>query len=130
MSQGILPFTVAVSKASEMVTGRAGLPLVLETMRALGLDRKIQQAVKVRERQSGYSEVKKLESLVLLMASGGERVEDIRVLQADVGLCRLLGGGVSLAGRLAGVSLHLQRPGLDREGDGRAPEGHGGLHSR
>ncbi len=112
MSQGILPFTVALSKAWEMVTGRAGLPLVLETMRALGLDRKIQEAVKVRERQSGYSEVKKLESLVLLMASGGERVEDIRVLQADVGLCRLLGGEFPSPDALRAFLYTFNDPGL------------------
>ncbi len=44
------------------VTGRAGLPLVPETMRTLGLDQAIADQVQVRERQSGYSEAEKIEA--------------------------------------------------------------------
>lgn len=90
MSQGILPFEVELAERSDTVTGRAGLPLVLETMRALGLDQVISAQVRLRERASGYSELEKIEALVLLMASGGECVDDIRVLDADPGLLRLL----------------------------------------
>jgi hypothetical protein len=91
MSQGLLPYTVEVVNDSAAVTGRAGLPLVLETLRALGLDQAIAQHVHVRERQSGYTEVEKIEALVLLLAAGGDCLDDIAVLQADGGLGRLLG---------------------------------------
>jgi len=91
MSQGLLPYTVEVVAGADTVTGRAGLPLVLETLRALGLDHAIAQHVQVRERQSGYSEVEKIEALVLLLAAGGECLDDSAVLQADGGLRRLLG---------------------------------------
>jgi Transposase DDE domain group 1 len=91
MSQGLLPYVVEVVADGDAVTGRAGLPLVLETMRALGLDQAIAQHVRVRERQSGYTEVEKIEALVLLLAAGGDCLDDIRVLQADGGLGRLLG---------------------------------------
>jgi len=37
MSQGLRPDTVEVVEGGDAVTGRAGLPLVLETLRALGL---------------------------------------------------------------------------------------------
>jgi hypothetical protein len=90
MSQGLLPYTVAVVDRADTVTGRAGLPLVLETLRALGLDRAIAQHVPLRERQSGYPEPEKIEALVLLLAAGGTCLDDIRVLQADAGLARLL----------------------------------------
>jgi hypothetical protein len=90
MSQGLLPYTVEVVERPDTVTGRAGLPLVLETMRALGLDQAIAAHVHVRERQSGYTETEKLEALVLLLAAGGDCLDDIRVLQADAGLARLL----------------------------------------
>jgi len=80
----------AVERANA-VTGRAGLPLVLETMRALGLDQAIAQHVQVRARQSGYRDREKIEALVHLLASGGDCLDDIRVLQADAGLGRLLG---------------------------------------
>jgi hypothetical protein len=77
--------------AATGLTSRAGLPLVLETRRALGLDRAIAQHVHVRERRSGYTEVEKVEALVLLLAVGGDCLDDIAVLQADGGLRRLVG---------------------------------------
>ncbi|MBI4540288.1 MAG: transposase [Gemmatimonadetes bacterium] len=91
MSQGILPYRVAVAEGADAVTGRAGLPLVLETMRALGLDRAIAQHVTVRQRASGYTEAEKIEALVLLLAAGGDCLDDIAVRQADGGLGRLWG---------------------------------------
>lgn len=90
MSQGLLPYTVEVVARADTVTGRAGLPLVLETMRALGLPQVIREQVRVRERQSGYTETAKIEALVLLLAAGGECLDDIRLLQADAGLTRLV----------------------------------------
>jgi hypothetical protein len=91
MSQGLLPYTVETVPDLEGLTSRAGLPLVLETMRALGLPRVIREQVRIRERQSGYTEVEKIEALVLLLAAGGDCLDDIAVLQADGGLGRLLG---------------------------------------
>jgi DDE family transposase len=90
MSQGLLPYTVEAVERADTVTGRAGLPLVLETMRALRLDQAIAQHVHVRERQSGYTEAEKIEALVLLLAAGGDCLDDIALLQADGGLGRLL----------------------------------------
>jgi hypothetical protein len=89
--QGVLPYVVEIIKRSDVITAWAGLPLVLETMRALGLDCLVGNNVKVRERDRGYSEAKKVEALVLLMASGGECIDDIEILRADPGLCRLVG---------------------------------------
>jgi hypothetical protein len=90
MSQGLLPYTVETVPDLEGLTSRAGLPLVLETMRALGLDQAITQHVHLRARQSGYTEAEKIEALVLLLAAGGDCLDDIAVLQADGGLGRLL----------------------------------------
>lgn len=90
MSQGLLPYQVEVVADADTVTGRAGLPLVLETMRALGLDQVIRAQVQVRERASGYTEVEKIEALVLLLAAGGDCLDDVAVLHADRGLLRLL----------------------------------------
>jgi hypothetical protein len=91
MSQGLLPYTVQVVADTDGVTSRAGLPLVLETFRALGLEPVIRAQVRVHERQSGYPETEKVEALVLLLAAGGDCLDDIVVLQADRGLLRLLG---------------------------------------
>jgi hypothetical protein len=73
------------------VTARAGLPLVLEAGRAIGLEELIEEKLHIAKRQRGFSELEKLEALVLLIASGGDRVEDIRILAEDKGLARLLG---------------------------------------
>jgi len=91
MSQGLLPYTVRVERRPDTLTARAGLPLVVETLRALGLPEVIAEAVRVRQRASGYPEVEKVEALVLLLAAGGTCVDDIEVLRADAGLERLLG---------------------------------------
>lgn len=90
MSQGLLPYTIEAVPDGVGLTSRAGLPLLLETMRALGLPRAIRTHIHLRERQSGYTETEKIEALVLLLAAGGDCLDDIAVLQADGGLGRLL----------------------------------------
>jgi hypothetical protein len=90
MSPGLLPYTVETVPDLDGLTSRAGLPLVLETMRALGLPRVIRDHVHIRERQSGYTEAEKIEALVVLLAAGGDCLDDIAVLRADGGLGRLL----------------------------------------
>ena len=89
--QGILPYEVQVTEKVGQVTARGGLPLVVETMRGLGLDRAINKHLHTSRRNSGYREVEKVEALLLLIAAGGDCLDDIRTLQADEGLCRLLG---------------------------------------
>lgn len=91
MKSALLPFEVETVADSGGVTARAGLPLVIETMRALELPASIWRHVRVRRRASGYREDTKVEWLVALQASGGECLDDIEVLRADQGLCRLLG---------------------------------------
>ena len=87
--QGILPFVIELGERED-VTARAGLTLVVETMRALGIDELARQELPAK-RQRGFSPDQKLEALVTLIAAGGDRVEDIRILSEDKGLERLLG---------------------------------------
>ena len=68
---GVLPYIMETVKRSDAITAWAGLPTVLETMRSLGLEKTIRETLQVRERQSGYSEARKVEELVLLMAEIG-----------------------------------------------------------
>ena len=106
------------SRDDGAVTAHAGLPLVVETMRALGVSQKLDEELGIRKRNapgqstrartdpvaplpnsaspvartnSGATDAAKAESLVLLMAAGGSSLSDIDVLRADHGLCRLLG---------------------------------------
>lgn len=88
--QGILPFVVEPGRQDD-VTARAGLALVAEAMRAVGLDAAVEEHLELRERRSGYSEAEKVEAVVLLQSAGGECIEDIRMLSADLGFERLLG---------------------------------------
>jgi hypothetical protein len=89
--QRILPYIVEVMEKPEGITAWAGLPSVLDTMRAFGVDDLIRKEIKIRKRNSGYSEARKVEALGLLMAAGGECVDDIKMLKADAGLGRLVG---------------------------------------
>ena len=75
----------------EDVTARAGLALVVETMRALGVDELAAGALPQPKRQRGFAPAHKLEALVTLIAAGGDRVEDVRVLAEDKGLEKLVG---------------------------------------
>jgi hypothetical protein len=72
------------------LTAQAGLTLVSETLLALGSDELAARELCLHARRRGYTSFEKLQWLVLLLAAGGERVEDIRVLGRDAGLCRLL----------------------------------------
>jgi len=90
MKQGLLPYGVEVVEAADTVTARAGLALVVEAMRALGVSRAITQQVRIRKRARGCDEVAMIEALVMLLVAGGECFDDLAVLRADEGLCRLL----------------------------------------
>jgi len=91
--QGILPFVIERGERED-VTARAGLPLVVETLRALGVDDLAQAELPEPKRRRGFTPAQKLEALVTLIAAGGDRVEDVRILSEDQGLERLLGGAL------------------------------------
>jgi hypothetical protein len=72
------------------VTARAGLPLIVEALRAVGMDEEIDERLHVGRCDRVYAPSEKVEALALLIAAGGDRVEDIRTLSEDKGLLRLL----------------------------------------
>ncbi|MBI5526726.1 MAG: hypothetical protein HY897_10375, partial [Deltaproteobacteria bacterium] len=86
--RGILTFAMKHGLV-DRVTAHAGLPLVVDALRALRLDEVVEQKLHVAKRRR-YSELAKLEALVMLLAAGGNRVEDIRIVAEDGGLMRLL----------------------------------------
>lgn len=88
--KGVLPFRFKPEENEGVVTGRAGLPLVLEAFRGYGGDRLVEQYIQVKKRERGYSEVEFVEGFLLLLASGGEHLEDVSVLAEDDGLLRML----------------------------------------
>src|SRR6202789_1513237 len=81
-----------IARSRRILTARAGLPIVLEPLRAGGLSDERDRTLAIRRRNTGATDAQKVEALVLLMAAGGECVDDIEVLRADKGRMRLVGG--------------------------------------
>jgi len=90
MPQGILPFKYEEERRIGGMTGFAGLPTYLELSYVLGLSESIGSQVKVRDGGRGFSDDEMIMSLVLLNLAGGTGVEDLRLLEGDEGLCRVL----------------------------------------
>ena len=119
---GVLPYTIEVVDDDATLTARAGLPIVLETMRAVGLSDELDKTLAIRRRNTGATDAQKVEALVLLMAAGGECVDDIEVLRADKGLMRLV-GGLSSADVLLRFLYELHDERLIAQAQERRPAG-------
>jgi len=89
-SQGLLPFGFEVAARPMDLTAQAGLTLVAETLMALGTEALVSSELRMRRRQRGHTEFDKLQAIVLLLAAGGDCVEDVRKLREDVALSKLL----------------------------------------
>ena len=93
MSQGTprLPFEIDDAIDPMLVTGRAGVPLVIELFRHLGVAAAVDTHVAVKQRQRGLTPSQLVESLIALWASGGDRCQDLTMLREDQALAALLG---------------------------------------
>ena len=90
VAQGILPFKLIPDTEKSIVTSFAGLPLVIETMRALKLPDTIKELLHIRKRESGfYTENTYIESFISLFAAGGSRLDDFARMRSDKGLKEL-----------------------------------------
>ena len=90
VTQGILPFKLSADISDSIVTSFSGLPLVVETMRALKLQEAISKFLHVKQRDSGvYSETDYVEAFICLLASGGTCLDDFERLRGDAGLSAL-----------------------------------------
>jgi len=87
---GMLPFTIDEEPLKERLTARAGLPLIVEMFRSLGLSTVVSSEVKLKERNRGFTEVEMVEEYVVLLAAGGECLDDFSILAGDEGLEALL----------------------------------------
>jgi len=86
-----LPFEIDDTIDPTLVTGRAGVPLVIELFRQLGVAQTINAEVAVKQRQRGLPPSELVESLIVLWASGGDRCQDLTMLREDQALATLLG---------------------------------------
>jgi len=86
-----LPFEVDDAIGPTLVTGRAGVPLVIELFRHMGVAATIDAEVVVKQRQRGLQPSQLAESLIALWVSGGDRCQDLTPLREDRALAQLLG---------------------------------------
>ncbi len=86
-----LPFEIDDTLDPTLVTGRAGVPLVIELFRQLGVAQVIDTQVPVKQRQRGLRPAQLVESLMALWVSGGDRCQDLSTLREDQALATLLG---------------------------------------
>jgi hypothetical protein len=86
-----LPFEIDDAIDPTLVTGRAGVPLVIELFRQMGVAATIDTQVLVKQRQRGLPPSQLVESLVALWTSGGDRCQDLTTLREDHALAQLLG---------------------------------------
>lgn len=90
MSQGVLPFKYEEEKTGSGMTGLAGLPLYLDLAKVIGLSKSIQKHLKIREESQGWTDSQIVIALVLLNLAGGDCVDDLKVVEADEGFCKIL----------------------------------------
>jgi hypothetical protein len=86
-----LPFEIDETIDPSLITARAGVPLVIELFRQLGVAQAIDAQVQIKQRQRGLRPAQLVETLIALWASGGDRCQDLTTLRDDRALATLLG---------------------------------------
>ena len=117
-SQTVLQFRLAAS--DESLTAQGGLALFGEYLGAMGISGLINHEVPGPGSAAGYVPSSHVLPLVLMLAGGGRRLEDLRVLRHDDGLRCLLGQDEMPSSDASGD--WLRRMGTDESG------GLAGLH--
>lgn len=86
-----LSFEIDPEPAKQTWTARGGIPLVVQTFRALGLPQSVMRNVKIKQRERGFDEATFIEGFVVLNAAGGDCIDDFDYLREDEGLAELIG---------------------------------------
>jgi Transposase DDE domain group 1 len=90
-NQGVLPFFYESEPTESGMTALAGLPAYLEMAIVSGLTDSIERHLKVcSSKEQGWTDTQIVMSLILLNIAGGDCVDDLRILEKDEGLVRLL----------------------------------------
>jgi hypothetical protein len=85
-----LPFEIDETVDPCLVTARAGVPLVIELFRQLGVAEVLDDQVRIKQRQRGLRPSQLVEALIALWVSGGDRCQDLTTLREDRALATLL----------------------------------------
>jgi hypothetical protein len=83
IAQGLLPFQLVEDTFQVLITSFGGLPLVMETFRALGLRQAIQKHLPIQKRPGKYEEADYVESFISVFAAGGDCFDDFQLLRQD-----------------------------------------------
>ena len=94
MAQGVLSFQYEVEKRPGGMTALAGLPTYLEFGHVMGLGEAIENRLKIRSGEQGWSDAETVMALVLLNLADGQGISDLEILEGDKGFCRVLRGAV------------------------------------
>ena len=100
----ILPHKLRLSK--EAITSQSGLLAPLQLMQSLNFARCIDQNFQAPKRKSGFPASTYLQSIILLLHSGGTRLDDMRALRNDAALVSLLDIPCFPSSRAVGAWLH------------------------
>jgi len=90
MTQGVFPFQYEVEKRPGGMTALAGLPPYLEFGYVMGLSAAIENRLKIRGGDQGWSDNETIMSLILLNLADGQGMSDLDILEGDEGFCRVL----------------------------------------
>jgi len=90
ISQEKLPFKIQSDHRPEGLTSHAGIPLLIEWARGLGLTRSLEESLPASSHPKAYHPVDLCETFVAALAAGATSLEDVAFLGTDRGLRSLL----------------------------------------
>jgi hypothetical protein len=109
LKQEVLPFRYECEPTESGMTDLAGLPAYLELAIVSGLTGSIERHLGVNSLQEqGWTDTRIVMSLILLNIAGGDSVNDLRILENDEGLVKLL--------QRVGFSGHRRKERREKEG--------------
>jgi len=89
--QGVLPFRYECKPTESGMTALAGLLAYLELAIVSGLTDSIQRHLgECAKKEQGWTDTQIMMSLVLLNIAGGDSVDDLRILEKDEGLVKVV----------------------------------------
>ncbi|MDF0676112.1 MAG: IS1380 family transposase [Nitrospira sp.] len=114
-----LPFEIDDRIDPTLVTAHAGVPLVIELFRRMGVAQSINAQVRIKQRQRGLAPAQLVETLLALWTAGGDRCQDLKTLRTDVALATLLGYELPAATTIRDFleAFHGEHPPLWRTGE-------------
>src|SRR6266581_6854101 len=87
--QGLLPFQFERAGSNRKATAHAGLCPYLELACVAGMGQSIRDHVNICSDEQGWTAEQIVLSVICLNLAGGERVDDLRILEYDEGFGRV-----------------------------------------